>query len=128
MRFQSLWNAVNYQKLTGIRKVLDLQAFKILHCFFRFSTKIIVCLRSAQKLYDINKQTYVNLNATFKCACNETYGSHRLFSCLCVQCYKDIKSDCNVDLMNNKSMKFCILRPTLDILNFNGNMRFFLFF
>ena len=27
--------------------------------------------------------------------------------------------------MNNKWMKFCILRPTLDILNFNGNMRFF---
>ena len=45
-----------------------------------------------------------------------------------VQCHKNIKNDCNnIDSMNNKWMKFCFLRPALDNLNFNGNMRFFSF-
>ena len=88
--------------------------------------KIIVFLHSAQKFYYMNKQIFTNLNKTFKCACDETYVSHCLFFCVCIQCYKDIKNDCNnIDSVNNKRMKFCILRPTLDILNFNGNMRFF---
>ena len=64
----------------------------------------------------------------FKCAFNETYGSHRLFFCVCVQCHKNIKNDCNnIGPMNNKWMKFCVLRPALEILNFSGNMRFFSF-
>ena len=86
--------------------------------------KIIVCLHSVQKFYDTNKEILINLNSTFKCTCNETYGRHRLFFCLCVECYKVIKKDCDVNLVNNKWMKFCILRPSLDILNFNGNMLF----
>ena len=41
--------------------------------------KIIVCLHSAQKFYDTNKQIFTNLNKIFKCVCDETYRSHRLF-------------------------------------------------
>ena len=89
--------------------------------------KIIVCLHSAEKFYDTNKEILINLNSTFKCACNETYGSHRLFFCLCVECFKGIKRNCDLNSVNNKWMKFCIPRPSLDILNFNGNMRFFSF-
>ena len=51
-----------------------------------------------------------------------------VFFCVCVQCYKDIKNDCNnIDSMNKKWIEFCILRSTLDILNFNSNMCFFSF-
>ena len=101
--------------------------------FFRYSNekmshaKIVVCIHSAQKFYDTNKEILINLNSTFKCTCNETYGSHRLFFCLCVECFKGIKRNCDLNSVNNKWMKFCILRSSLDILNFNGNMRFFSF-
>ena len=89
-----------------------------------YHAKIIVFLHSAQKLYDTNKEILINLSPTFKCVCNETYGSHRLFFCICVKCFKDVKRNCDLNLVNNKWMKFCILQSSLDILNFHGNMRF----
>ena len=69
-------------------------------------TKIIVCLHSGQKFYDTNKEILINLNSAFKCACNENNGSHRLFFCLCVECFKDIKRNWDLNLVNNKWVKF----------------------
>ena len=68
-----------------------------------------------------------NLNSTFKCACNGTYGTHRLFFCVCTDCYQNIKKGCDVSKMNNKWLKFCVLQSSVEILTFNGSMRFFSF-
>ena len=52
--------------------------------------KVITCLHVTQKCYVMNKELLANLNPTFQCACNDTYGSHQLFFCVCMDCYKNI--------------------------------------
>ena len=90
--------------------------------------KVICCLHATQNFYDLNKEYLVNLNKTFQCACKDTYGSHQLYFYVCVDCYKDLlKKGYNIGLLNNKCLKFCILRSNLDILNFRDNVRFFSF-
>ena len=90
--------------------------------------KVICCLHATQNFYDLNKEYLVNLNKTFQCACKDTYGSHQLYFYVCVDCYKDLlKKGYNIGLLNNKWLKFCILRSNLDILTFCGNVRFFSF-
>ena len=91
--------------------------------------KIITCLHITQNFHHMNKEYIVNLNQTFQCACNDTYGSHQLYFCVCVHCYKDLveKKECNIEMINTQWMKFCTLRTSLDSLNFRSNMRFFSF-
>ena len=40
--------------------------------------KVIICTHTTQNSNKMNKKHLVNLNQTFQCACNDTYGSHRL--------------------------------------------------
>ena len=89
--------------------------------------KVITCPHTAQNFYEMNKKPLVNLNQTFQCACNHIYGSHRLYFCVCVDCFTDlvVKKDCDTEMINMKWMKFCILRTSLDALTFRGNTRFF---
>ena len=99
--------------------------------------KVITCLHVTQKFYVMNKELLANLNPTFQCACNDTYGSHQLFFCVCMDCYKNIakkncnvetiNKDCNIETINKKWLKFCVLRTSLDVLTFRGIMRFFSF-
>ena len=69
MKLQRLLNVTNYLSLIGVRVCLALQAFKIFNCFFRLKhkemsyAKIIVCLHTAQKFYDSNKNCLKNLNS-----------------------------------------------------------------
>ena len=77
--------------------------------------KVIVCLHTTQKFYDMIKELFINLNSTFKCACNESYGNQCLFFCLCVDSYKNIiKKDCDIDVMKSKWLKFCTLGTSLN--------------
>ena len=82
-----------------------------------------------QSFYRINKERVVNLNQSFKCVCHGTYGSRRLYFCLCPSCYNDlvIKKLCDCKMMNGQWMKFCMQRTYLDDLSFRGSMRFFIF-
>ena len=93
---------------------------------FRFMShvKIITCLHITQNFHHM-----VNLNQTFQCACNDTYKSHQLYFCVCINCYKNlvVKKDCDIEMINMKWMKFCMLRTSLDTLTFCGNTQFFSF-
>ena len=103
---------------------------------------VITCSHITQNFYEMNKKRLVNLNPAFQCVCNDTCRSHRLYFCVCVNCYKDLveKKECSIEkkilyrviislieMINTQGMKFCTLRTSLDSLNFRGNMRFFSF-
>ena len=91
--------------------------------------KIITCKHTMKNFYEINKERVVNLNQTFKCACQSTYGSHRLYFCICPLYYNDLvfEKRCDCKMINEEWMKFCIQRYYLDEPYFRGSMRFFAF-
>ena len=82
-----------------------------------------------KNFYEINKERAVNLNQTFKCACQSTFGSHQLYFCICPLCYIDLvfekKYDCK--MISEEWMKFCIQRCYLDEVYFRSSMIFFAF-
>ena len=82
-----------------------------------------------QNCYWINKECVVNLNQSFKCGCYKTYGSHRLYFCICPFYYNDLVIEKLVDckMMNEQWMKFCVQRTYLDDLCFRGSMGLFSF-
>ena len=89
--------------------------------------KVIVCLHVTQKFYDMKRKLLVNLNPTFCCDCS-IYWNHQLFFCVCTDCYKNIsKKDYNIESVNKKWMKFCVLSTSLDSLTFSGTISFFSF-
>ena len=91
--------------------------------------KIITCKHTMKNFCEINKERVVNLNQTFKYTCRSTYGSHRLYFCICTLCYNDLmfKKECDCKMINDEWMKFCIQRCYLYELYFRGNMWFFTF-
>ena len=105
--------------------------FKSYNCFLDLkkclTSKFIIGFHVTQKFYDMNKKLLVNLNPTFYCEC-DTYGNHQLFFCVCTDCYKNVsKKDYNIELINKKWMKLCVLSTSLYALTFSDTMRFFSF-
>ena len=60
--------------------------------------KVITCSHTTQNFYEMNKKHLVNVNQTFQCACNDTYGRHELYFCVCLNCYKDLVEKKSVTL------------------------------
>ena len=88
--------------------------------------KIITCKHTMKNFYEINKERVVNLQQTFKYTCQSTYGSHRLYFCICPLCYNDLmfEKKCDCKMINEEWMKFCIQRCYLNRVYHRGSMRF----
>ena len=77
-----------------------------------------------EEFYTRNKEFIANTNFNFSCDC-VTYGSHRIYFCVCVECLQDLQEAKNVHLINDRWIKFCLWETNLKSLSLNGTMRFF---
>ena len=87
----------------------------------------IICRLHSQKFYDLNKKYFCNLNQTFHYACDNNYGSHWLFFCICPNCFEEMTNEgYHINAMSNKWVKFCSMLSYLKWRTLYGNEIFLL--
>ena len=86
-------------------------------------SKVICCHHSMQQFFDDNSDHIAHVGSSFRCSC-KAYGTVQIYFCFCPHCLRDTQCHGNVEKLNQKFYKYCVVEDDIKKLIFRGSSRF----
>ena len=86
-------------------------------------SKVMCCHHSMGTFFDDNSKHNVHVESSFRSSC-KAYGTVQICFCFCQHCLCDTQCHGNVEKLNRKFYKYCVVEDDIKKLIFRGSSRF----